>query len=77
MRVEFGNLLASPDFQAFLGFLKEQSDTLNRVDDISGTPDEVALETMARKRAIETLKKILSVVEEPTTKPFNLKEFVS
>ena len=52
---------ASPTGKEFIEFIKSEIRLLNRVDDIKfASPEEVALETKGRQKAIETLTEILT-----------------
>lgn len=62
------NLLAMPDFQAFVAFLREQADQLNRLDDIDPHLTSVAIEVKARQRAYKKLSEILTPLLNPQEK---------
>ena len=52
-----------PEGRALKEYLLSEANKLNRLDDIKLTdPDEIALETLTRQRAYETVKKMLSTV---------------
>ena len=52
-----------PEYRALCQYLVSEAHKLNRIDDITlTTPDEIALETIARQRAYKTLSEMLSTL---------------